>query len=88
MPRPSCIAVPAVTGTGMASLASRHGCEGMEKVRGKAMHVGKVLEEDGEDQEAVHVLDKGTHQCGGTGMLGLPRRLGLAQRSQSWFVCN
>lgn len=52
------------------------------------MHVGKVLEEDGEDQEAVHVLDKGTHQCGGTGMLGLPRRLGLAQRSQSWFVCN
>lgn len=63
LPRPSCIAVPAVTGTGMASLAGRHGCEGLEKVRSKVMYVGKALEEDGEDQQGVHVLDKGTHQC-------------------------
>lgn len=51
--------VLAVTGTGMASLAGRHSCKGLEKVRGKVMCVGKVLEEDGENQLGVHALDKG-----------------------------
>lgn len=51
--------VSAVTGTGMASLAGRHDCKRLEKVRGKVMCVGKVLEKDGEDQEGVRALDKG-----------------------------
>jgi len=51
--RPSCVVVPAVTGTSMASLAGRLGCKRLEKVKGKVMYVGKVLEEDGGDQQDI-----------------------------------
>lgn len=54
------------------------------------MCVGKVVEEDGEDQQGVHTLDEGV-----LGMtpptlrkrdIEVQRRLGMMQRSQSWFV--
>lgn len=58
--RASCVMVLAITGTSVISLSVRYGCKGLEKVRGKVVYVGKVLEEDDEDQQGVHTLLKGT----------------------------
>lgn len=58
--RASRVMVLAVTGTGTISLSGRHGCKGLEKVREKVVYVGKVLEEDGENQQGVHTLLRGT----------------------------
>ncbi|PKU49628.1 hypothetical protein llap_12 [Limosa lapponica baueri] len=54
-----CVVVPAVTGISMASLVGKHGWKGLKKVRGKVMYTGKVLEEDGEEQQVVHAMEKG-----------------------------